>query len=311
MNEKEFVHSLYRRIYGTAKTADILAQFTSAINKVRYPADAYRLRLHHEPFISFGRSVATIKNIINDFKRVIKSADISERKKEWLLEAFSLPTGYYYAINEAVEKSVEERKEAGEKADFSIQEVKKILSDLYKKGMDKELSFYKKRLGSRQTPELIRSYYLAAYLALATGRRLTEILKTMELRKYRNSLKVSGILKKKEKDEKFPLYTIDDPNKVYKAYKELRRIFDCTNLTERECSKKYSAIFNRFIRDYMKKDISFHDLRALYAEVAYAENKDTIEKEGIEKSDFIEAILLHEKTTRPVDYYLRRIKIEK
>ena len=310
MNEKAFLQKLYHKIYGVTKSKDILNTFEKSLGRVRYPADAYRLRIHYEPFISFGRSVSTIKNVINDFKRIIKNSNISDTKKKWLISAFSLPEGYYYAVNEASEKALEQRKEEGEKSDFSIDEFEKAVSDLYEKGMDKSLKFWNKKLGSRQTPELIRAYHLATYLALVTGRRLVEILKTMKLRKYRNSVRISGILKKKEKDDSYDLLVLDDPNKVVEALRELRKIFNCTELNEKQCSKKYSAIFSRFVRDYFKREISFHDLRALYGEVAYAKNREKLAAEGIEKSDFVEAILLHEKTIRPVDFYLKKIKVE-
>jgi len=309
MNERDLLHKLYLEVFGTTKGNEIKEMFKTDIKKIRSQKDVLECYKKYEIYLTFGRALGTVKNVFNDFKKIINTTD-KLKHKELLLEAFSLPNGYYYAINKASAKVVEQRKEEGANIEISVKEFNKLIRELYEKGMDKDISFWDKPLGSRQTKETIRAYFLATYLALVTGRRLTEILKTMELRKYKNKVKVKGILKKKgeEGDENttYDLLVLDDVEKVISAYKELRKIFDCSNLTNRECNNKYNHIFNRFLKENILHNTTFHDLRAIYSEIAYGKFGKQIEELG--KKEFIEDILLHHKEVKAVDFYLNRVK---
>jgi len=133
----------------------------------------------------------------------------------------------------------------------------------------------------------------------------------MELKKYKELVKIKGILDDKEGVENFvDLLVLDNSENVVKAWRELRKIFDCTNLTNRECNNKYNNIFNRFLKQNIL-NATFHDLRALYAEMAWQKFKDKAEELEIGKRDFIENVLLHRTDIRAVDFYLNRASVKK
>jgi len=168
MDEKAILQKFYMEMYGTVKGKEVLEQFKSDIKKIKSQKDVVEVYKKYEVYLTFGRALGTIKNVFNDFKKAINSTD-KVKHKELLLQAFSLPAGYYYAINEKSAKVVEERKERGATLEMSIKEFENLVSELYENGMDKQITFWQKPLGSRQTKENIRAYYLATYLALVIG----------------------------------------------------------------------------------------------------------------------------------------------
>lgn len=306
MGEKEILATLYKNVYGTDKAKEIKESFAGELVKVKSSLDAFRLYKKYETFVTLGRALGTIKNIVNDMRNIIKKSN--SKHETALLEAFSLSEGYYYAVNRSSEKIIEERKENGS-IELNLNDIEKKIDELYEKGMDTNISFWRKGLGSRQSKESIRAYYLSAFLALSTGRRLTEILKSIELTKYKNEIRVKGILKKGEAllNDTFKIIPLADPDKIVKAWRELRKLLDCTTITNREVNNKYNAIFNKFLGDNIMENVTFHDLRAIYGEACYSKYGD----DEVGKRDFIESALLHETTIRAVDYYLNRVNIKK
>ena len=269
-NDKAIV---MKKIYGTDRTGDIFKMIKRDAAKIKGYTDIITMVKKYAPFVYFDNSIHTIANRFVELKKAVNSVDLAPKYKEKLIEALSAPIGFYEAYNDIREQKQIEKSEKKEVIDFDLNKFDEIIQYLYDMGMDETLSKYPYKLGSRQTPKQIRAYYLATYLALTTGRRLTEILKTMELRKYKDLLKVKGILKKRNDDENksYNLLPLDDIERILTAYKELRRIFDTTNLTERQVNQKHNAKFNEFLRTkiFPNSNLSFHDLRKIYLLKAY------------------------------------------
>ena len=309
MSEKDMLSKIYRNEYATNSGKEIKEMFEKELKKVKTITDVLNIYKKYEIYIFFGRPLATVKNLVSDFKKIINLEE-NLNHKELLLTTFSLPRSYYNVINESSAEVVNERRETGAKINMSVEEFDTLVNSLYESGMNKELTFWNKAIGSRQTKESIRAYYLTAYLALVTGRRLTEILKTLKLTKFKEKIKASGILKKKgdEIQESFDLFILSESAKIILAFRELRKIVDTTKLTNRECNSKFNNIYNRFLRENILNDATFHDLRSIYAEVAFVKFGKI---ENFEKKDFIASILLQEQeNVKPVDFYLNRAKIK-
>jgi len=314
MNDTEILAKLYREIYGTDKGKEIKSLFEADIKKVRSLNNVITVYKKYEIYLIYGRNFGTMKNLFGDFRKIINKID--NKHKELLLDVFSLPKGFHYLVSEKYSKVIEDRKESDDKV-ISLNEYKNLIDETYKNGMDKTLSFWKKGIGSRQTKEGIRAYFLASYLALTTGRRLTEILKTMVLTKYKNNIKVKGLLKYDE-DKSFDLFVLDEPNNVMSAYHELRKILNTVNLTNKECNSKFNSIFNKFLKENILEGVTFHDLRSMYAEIAWElfDKSELSEDDNIEqiKDEFMNNVLLHaemKKQVRSIDFYKNRFKIEK
>jgi len=297
---------IYKNIYGTDKASEIKEMMLRDFNKIKSFKDIIKVMQKYMAFIYLLNSADFTKQRFFEVKKVVDETNLPEKYKSVLREGFLAPQGFYRAMNEIRELRLNEQKEnENNKINFDITEFDNIVAKLYEMGMDKDLKNYPYRLGARQTKNDIRAYYLATYLALTTGRRLIEILKTMELRKYKDKLKIKGIAKKGEENKTYDLLVLNDINKILKAYKELRNIFDTSNLTNREVNQKFNARFNDFLKNkiFPNSNLTFHDLRKIYLLKAYMKlgNKENLD-------NFAEKILLHDvkldsKLLTPTKHY--------
>ena len=290
MNNEKAI--FYKSIYGTDKAGEIREMMLRDFNKVKGYTDIIRVMQKYMPYVYLLNTPDYTKQRFFEVGKVIEDTTLAPKYKKVLKEGFSAPVGYYSAMNELRELRLNEKKESGDnEINFDLSRFDEIIANLYEMGMDKELKNYPYKLGTRQTKEQVRAYYLATYLALITGRRLVEILKTLELRKYRDKLKARGIAKKGEEDKSYDLIPLDDIDKILSAYKELRRIFDTSNLTKRQVNQKHNAKFNEFLKTkiFPNSDLTFHDLRKIYLLKAY-------EKYGNNENfdNFAEKALLHD-----------------
>ena len=288
-NEKSL---FYKNIYGTDKASEIKEMMLRDFNKIKSYVDIIKVMKKYMPYVYLLNSPDFAKQRYFEVKKVIDKSDLATKYKKILSESFTAPVGYYSAINELRELRLNEKKDTDDNViQFDLSKFDEIIAKLYDMGTDKTLKNYPYKLGARQSKEQIRAYYLATYLALTTGRRLVEILKTLELRKYRDALKARGIAKKEDDTTSYDLIALDTLDKILSAYKELRHIFDTSDLTKRQVNQKHNAKFNQFLRDkiFPKSDLSFHDLRKIYLLKAY-------EKYGNDENfdNFAEKALLHD-----------------
>ncbi len=303
---ENFKALFFKKFYGTDRTSDILNMMKRDFNKIKSYVDVITLAKKYMPFVYLGNSEHTISTRFTEIKKLANNAKIADKYKTKLIDVFTAPDGFYEALNELKEQRVFSNNKEKE-LNFNLADFDKIISELYKMGMDETLKNYPYKIGSRQTKEQIRAYYLAAYLALTTGRRLTEILKTMELRKYKDHLKVKGILKKKKEDKNnsYNLIALDDINKILKAYRELRRIFDTSNLTERQVNQKHNAKFNEFLKTkiFSNSDLTFHDLRKIYLLKAYEKFGNNEDFDNFAEKALIHDVKLDAKFKTQTSYY--------
>ena len=306
---QDFKYLFFKKLYGTDRTSDILAMFKRDISKVKSFVDIITLTNKYMPFIYLDNSIHTTATRFTELKKAINATNIANKYKDKLLTAFSAPAHFYETLNELKENKLLEKIENNEKKelDFDLSKFDEIVKELYELGTDPSLKKYPFKLGSRQTKEQIRAYYLATYLALTTGRRLTEILKTMQLRKYKDKLKVKGILKKKNEDKNktYDLIVLDNIDRVLKAYKELREIFDTSNLTERQVNQKFNYTFNQFLKTKIFKDsnLTFHDLRKIYLLKAYEKYAKDEDFESFAEKALLHDVKLDSKFITQTSYY--------
>jgi Telomere resolvase len=121
---------------------------------------------------------------------------------------------------------------------------------------------------------------LAAALAVLTGRRVVELLKTGHFTEgpKRRTLIFSGQVKTKgsrsARTDPFEIPVHADPKLLLAGFARLRREFDCSGLSNREVHDRYSKRLSlhagALFKDAHGTPLSPHDLRAVYALAAYA-----------------------------------------
>ncbi len=137
---------------------------------------------------------------------------------------------------------------------------------------------------------------IASGLALLTGRRITEILKTGNFTNYKRSkymLNFDGQLKKKGENERYPLYALFNTAKDCKiALGRIRLILDTKKMTNEDVSRKYNKAVNSRVMLHFSPFIgrcSAHDLRAVYAAVCSREYRPI----EIDENVFFSGLLGH------------------
>jgi len=124
-------------------------------------------------------------------------------------------------------------------------------------------------------PQSCNPFKLACYIAIVTGRRMTEIFKTIELHPVSTSnyhATIKGRLKLKCKNNdlaevKIPI--LAKYTDVKRALNVLREAKPCSNLTINECNAKYSNSVNCYAKKILGNNRKFHDFRTIYALITF------------------------------------------
>jgi len=287
--------------YGVSTLQDVREQFKNELINCKEKRDTIRVVAKYIPYCWMGaRKINTVKRYYTDMRNVIK--DVADEWQDLALELFSIPADVYERLNEADRKKVLEKIDT--KETFDVTQIKNIIKQL-KQHIKKVQSLGDKAteedfknngipIAKQQKVSQARSYLYATYLALVTGRRNTEILKTLELVQKKDGWYYKGLIKKGTDGIEIKAVSLDnDFNFLKSLIEQIRKDIDTKNLSHQQVNSKYNHIFNRSFKRITGTNFTFHDAREIYAEIAYLEfgkNKGT-EREEI---DFKSEILGHE-----------------
>jgi len=244
-----------------------------------------------------GRKIKTVARYYSDMRNIIK--EVNDQFQDYALELFILPADAYERIKKADTKKVIDKLK--DKETYSLDEVKEVIATLkeqvkkaLKLGTNVTIEQWKNAglpIAKQQTVERARAYLFTAYLAFVTGRRITELLKTLSLVKKENKWYFKGIAKKGHENEEVPAITLDnDFDFLNKVLKQIRKDIDATKMTNVQVNSKFNHVFNRALKSITGLKYTYHDLREIYADLAYREFglKDGTDREEIDyKSDIL------------------------
>jgi hypothetical protein len=114
-----------------------------------------------------------------------------------------------------------------------------------------------------------RAYLFTAYIALVTGRRLTEVLKTLELIKKEDGWYYKGVNKNGfDGGIDVKAYSLDDDYELLsKMLKQLRKDIDTSNMTNQEVNNNFRHIINSKLEKITTLKYPYEGLRELFAEI--------------------------------------------
>ncbi len=260
----------FKTVYGVETVKEVSEQFREEYNKIKNKKNGFdKATLLFQKYvlaITFLYSITSIKNNLVMFRKVVNEE--GGIWKETVKTSFYI-FNVYGAVTTATEKKIIEKESNQKGLEFDIKsEIENIKSLLKNKT-------YKVR--GNQDEQQVRSYYISYLLGLSTGRRFTEILKTVTIAKKGNSYIFRGILKKdksqKSEIEANILYLDIDETKSY--IKELRTFINAKLKTTRKTTLKettegqinsiFSKVYNNAIKRITdKKILNFHELRHYY-----------------------------------------------
>jgi len=283
-------------LYGTRDINEIAEKFAKEVKK--RGAKVEEVVMNYMPALWLGQSFGTVATRYSALRKALKGSRNPNAKKA--LAILNFPTKGFDILKKKSDEGAMERKNS---LSFDKDGVDALIAKLHEMIEKKDYP----APSSRQKPEQIEAYWLAAYLALVTGRRFTEILKTMEIEKHGTKVTIRGLLKKDPAENDLEnACLLDDYTFIKKALIRLRKILpsDIETMSVDEVGKKYSYRFNRYLKEkiFGGEDISFHDLRAMYAEACWQRYG---EESGMSKEDFIGFVLGHKKFVTATDHYLK------
>jgi len=231
---------IFKEIYGVSKQSDILEMFENDYNRFKNKGFTKLQELYRDYSyaIFFMYSPSSIRNNLVKFKNVIKAN--GGKYQANALEYFTVDNVYapIKRKDEDLKKELQEKVRLGESKTIEP----KILIDQIlslKKELDEKSYF----VANNQTEEQVRAYRILAMLGLATGRRFTELMKSLKISKHGKKVIFDGLLKGNSEAIEGHLIALEY-SEVKEYLKELRTFAKTKNMTEDEVNKKYARVFN-------------------------------------------------------------------
>jgi len=278
----------FKAIYGVETMREVLALFRTEYNRTKDKSLKNTIALfgRYTYAIYFMYSPSSIRNNIVKFKKVIK--DEEGKYETNLLEMFDIDEVYEPIKAQDLAKKKALKKEIIEE-NAKCQDSSHIETTLNKiKELDRILKEKDYTVRSNQDEKRIRSYRIMALLALSTGRRFTELSKTLKLSKRGNNYYFTGLLKGNE--ERIEAHFIGLEYDTIKNYlKELRSDLNTAKMDISDVNKKYAKVFNNAF-----KRLGFTNIKSLRHKYAITASQ-IYRKEGEKVEDCITRLLGHKE----------------
>lgn len=278
-------------VYGSHMWKDIKVSFIDEAKKVNTKNDVMKFVNKYMLFMVFDSSIHTIKNRSADLRKELKENDL-----EFLCDGFTLDGSIYGSIKqEYKEKIIEENKVSN---NFNHLEFLNTTIKNLTENIDNKVSLSKSNM-SKLEDELF--YQKLFVLALATGRRQIELLKTLTLKKKKDLAVYQGLSKKRNDDISFCEAPILIDIKIAKHYlndiREYLEKYNVQSLSANQINSKLNGRIGNAIKRYIG-DYKFHFFRSCYAHSCYTKFKIKSDK-----VDYFTQILGHKEEILPAHAY--------
>ncbi len=283
MTDNEERALIFKEIYGVSRQVDILKQFEVDYNscKNRNLGKVEKLFSKYSISIFYKYALNTVSNNLDKFKNVI------------------IENGGKYESNALLFFTVEG---VGMMKKKESRETKKVIRDNIRLGkndmvdpqvvidriqaLKKELKEKTYTIGRNQKEDQVRAYRIVIILGLSTGRRFTEMLKTLEISKHGTKITFSGLLKGNNETIEGNIISLTYLE-VKKYLEELRAFANTEEMGESEVNSKYAKVFNNAM-----KRLGFENVK--YTRFLYSQAGGTLfHEEGESLEQTITRILGH------------------
>lgn len=244
MNTHNQRREVFEEIYGVSIFSDVLDLFEQDYNRYKNKglSKIHDLYKHYSYAIFFMYSPSSIRNNLVKFKNIIKAN--GGKYQANALEAFTVDSIYapIKAKDEETKKELKSKVQSGDTTNIDPQIVIGQIQEL-----KKELDTKSYTIGRNQKEEQIRAYRIVAMLGLATGRRFTELMKTLIIKKRGTKLTFDGLLKGNDEAIEGNIISLTY-SEVKKYLKELRAFANAGDMSTGEVNDKYAKVFNNAMK---------------------------------------------------------------
>jgi len=287
--------------YGVSKLDEVRELFKEELTNSKDKRAVLKTLTRFIPYCWMsGRKVNTAIRYYTDLRNVIK--EVGGDYQDLSLELFIMPQDVHERVKKINDKKVIDK--LANRETFDISEMKSITTMLKNNvltaislGDEATIEDWKNNalpVAKQQKIQQARTYLYTTYLSLVTGRRITEILKNLEILEIDGKWFYKGLDKKNMDEATVEAFSLDtDFELLQQLVSQIRKDTDTTGMTNKQVNSKYNHIFNRAFKRITGTDFTFHDAREIYAEIAYIDfGKDNGTER--EEMDFKADILGHE-----------------
>ena len=243
----------FKAIYGVENFSEILEQFEDDYKRYKNRGINKILQLYkkYSYAIFFMYSPSSIRNNLVKFKNVIKEQ--GGKYQANALDTFTIDEVY----KPIKKKDIETKKELKKSLRSGLSDADtinpQIVIDEIKKLKD-ILDNKRYSIAKNQKEKQVRAYYIVAMLGLATGRRFTELMKTLVIQKRGKKITFSGLLKGNDETIEGNIIELSYQD-VKKYLTELREFSKTENMTESQVNAKYAKVFNNALKRLGYKNV--------------------------------------------------------
>lgn len=278
-----------KEVYGVSTPKEVQAQFKEKLENAHSTLDVEKAVCEYIPYCWIGnRTLGTTSVYYSNMRKVIEELK-NEDHRERGLNLFVAPQSVYETVQAKITENKKE--EIRNKNTFE----KKYIEDLMKKIKDKILSDDFSDHPRQTDEEREKAYWAYAYLTIVTGRRQSEILKTLEIKKKNKVWQYCGIIKDREEGKCIDAYALDEDFEFLSDLVDyIQSHLESDKFTKREINSKFNNPFNNALKHKRITGLAFNasDYRDIYAELLWLKEAD---KKGsqIDKRDFKAKVLGH------------------
>lgn len=260
---------LIKMVYGSSDKGDILSAFEMALSEAKSTRDIQTAVCQYIPYCWIGnRSLNTTKAYYNEMRQSIK--ECAGDHAELALSLFLPPQALYDNLQEKTAEKTKEKHADRDSYDleFITQKIAGMRNDIENDNITKS---------RQQTEDRARAYLYAAYLALVTGRRQIEILKTLKIEERDGVWYYDGVMKDREEGKSIEAVSLDDDFEFLAGLVEyIHQEIDTQKMTNVAVNRKFNNIFNNAFKRLTDTGFTFKDAREIYADILY--NKEGRDK---------------------------------
>lgn len=290
-------------IFGTTaknKWEAIKKSLVKDLQDLKNENELINLYQKHHIYIYSDGALTTISKRITNYRNEIKKVDFELQDRA--LELFKLSKEVYAYI----------KKESDNKLKNKISNFTEFDGDNYidmVNNLDEVIhlnnkqfeNWYITNIGSihhMRTIEQVRAYINAIFIAMTTGARQTEILKTLEVKKHKENVILNGVLKKKNDNKKREFksdFLLADIKSIQKAIRDLRKYDNMEEMSNEEINKKKNRNYNMELKKVLKNDdLTYKNIRAMWAEKVFNNQFKNKKYSNVERMEFKKEILGHD-----------------
>lgn len=258
---------LIKAVYGVSEPVEVKKLFREQLQACKNSRDAQVAVIQAIPYCWIGgRTLGTTSVYYSEMRKIIK--EVGGQFEDMSLALLLPPQGLYEASQAKVTANTKEKHI--ERDTYDIEYIKATVSRL--KDSITTGNIEKTR---QQTRERAITYVYATYLALVTGRRQIEIIKTLKIVKEGKEWVYKGIAKKNEDDVSIKAYSLDnDFEKLAELLTFVQDTLRTKDFTKAQTNSKFNNPFNNAFKKLTGTNFTYHDAREIMSDILWNESDE-------------------------------------